>query len=99
MGKDKAHNFGGVGPYVAPQGKINDYEFQQNKGAVTEEERHPFNRPEVAGSVEGGESPKGAAMATGEEDEVTAEHESAAAMNADVPQPPGGSETTEGQPT
>ena len=32
-------------------------------------------------------------------DELEAEQESAAAMDADVPQPPGADETTEGQPS
>ncbi|HEY0545014.1 MAG TPA: hypothetical protein VGC91_06425 [Pyrinomonadaceae bacterium] len=34
-----------------------------------------------------------------QEDELEAEQESAAAMDADVPQPPGADETTEGQPS
>ena len=34
-----------------------------------------------------------------QENELEAEHESAAAMDADVPQPPGTDETTEGQPS
>jgi hypothetical protein len=34
-----------------------------------------------------------------EEDELEAEQESAAAMDADVPQPPGADQTTEGQPS
>lgn len=34
-----------------------------------------------------------------EEHELEAEEESAAAMDAEVPQPPGASETTEGQPS
>jgi hypothetical protein len=34
-----------------------------------------------------------------EEHELEAEEESAAAMDADVPQPPAASETTEGQPS
>jgi hypothetical protein len=34
-----------------------------------------------------------------QENELEAEQESAAAMDADVPQPPGASETTEGQPS
>jgi hypothetical protein len=34
-----------------------------------------------------------------EENELEAEQESAAAMDADVPQPPGADETTEGQPS
>ena len=33
------------------------------------------------------------------ENELEAEQESAAAMDADVPQPPGADETTEGQPS
>lgn len=33
------------------------------------------------------------------EDELEAEQDSAAAMDADVPQPPGADETTEGQPS
>ena len=34
-----------------------------------------------------------------EENELQAEEESAAAMDADVPQPPDASQTTEGQPS
>lgn len=34
-----------------------------------------------------------------EENELEAEQESAAAMDADVPQPPGADSTTEGQPS
>lgn len=34
-----------------------------------------------------------------QQDELEAEQESAAAMDADVPQPPGAEETTEGQPS
>ena len=34
-----------------------------------------------------------------QENELEAEHESAAAMDSDVPQPPDASETTEGQPS
>ena len=34
-----------------------------------------------------------------QEDELEAEQESAAAMDADVPQPPQADETTEGQPS
>ena len=34
-----------------------------------------------------------------QENELEAEEESAAAMDADVPQPPDASETTEGQPS
>ena len=38
--------------------------------------------------------------ASGNQDEsLEAEQESAAAMDADVPQPPGADETTEGQPS
>lgn len=42
-----------------------------------------------------GDSPTGNEQA----DELEAEQESAAAMDADVPQPPGADETTEGQPS
>jgi hypothetical protein len=41
----------------------------------------------------------GASGDTLEEHEPEAEQESAAAMDADVPQPPGAEETTEGQPS
>lgn len=34
-----------------------------------------------------------------QEDELEAEQESAEAMDAEVPQPPGANETTEGQPS
>ncbi len=44
----------------------------------------------------GGDSPK---EAFDIEDELEAEQESAAAMGADVPQPPESDETTEGQPS
>ncbi|HYO62486.1 MAG TPA: hypothetical protein VER08_02400 [Pyrinomonadaceae bacterium] len=36
---------------------------------------------------------------TNEEHELEAEQESAEAMDSEVPQPPGASETTEGQPS
>jgi hypothetical protein len=36
---------------------------------------------------------------TDEQEELEAEQDSAAAMDADVPQPPGADETTEGQPS
>ncbi|HEY6187220.1 MAG TPA: hypothetical protein VIW80_06065 [Pyrinomonadaceae bacterium] len=38
-------------------------------------------------------------QATDDRDELEAEQESAAAMDADVPQPPGADQTTEGQPS
>ena len=40
-----------------------------------------------------------AATRANEEHELEAEEESAAAMDADVPQPPGADKTTEGQPS
>jgi hypothetical protein len=48
-----------------------------------------------------GEGDAGPDDRTGEggENELEAEQESAAAMDADVPQPPGADETTEGQPS
>jgi hypothetical protein len=44
---------------------------------------------------------QGKTGSTGEdqENELEAEQESAAAMDADVPQPPGADQTTEGQPS
>jgi hypothetical protein len=48
------------------------------------------------------EENSGAAQATArdnEENELEAEQESAEAMDAEVPQPPGAEETTEGQPS
>ena len=47
----------------------------------------------------GQDSAGGATGDTLEEHEPEAEQESAAAMDADVPQPPGATETTEGQPS
>jgi hypothetical protein len=45
--------------------------------------------------VASGENPAG----NEQQDELEAEQESAAAMDADVPQPPGADDTTEGQPS
>ncbi|MCA1565693.1 MAG: hypothetical protein LC803_08645 [Acidobacteria bacterium] len=42
---------------------------------------------------------RGGAAGAGHEGEPEAEQESAAAMDAEVPQPPDASETTEGQPS
>lgn len=42
---------------------------------------------------------EGRDVSGGEENELEAEAESAAAMDADVPQPPQADETTEGQPS
>ena len=50
-------------------------------------------------SASGGADSSGAAGETLEQHEPEAEQESAAAMDADVPQPPGAEETTEGQPS
>jgi hypothetical protein len=44
-------------------------------------------------------SDTGADEAGDEQEELEAEQESAAAMDADVPQPPGADQTTEGQPS
>ena len=63
------------------------------------------DRPKREGSDEAGK--RGAQGSTAAEDparnnqenELEAEQESAAAMNADVPQPPDASKTTEGQPS
>lgn len=52
----------------------------------------------------GGEEPRASETTDAEttdtqDNELEAEQESAAAMDADVPQPPGANETTEGQPS
>jgi hypothetical protein len=47
---------------------------------------------------EGGAGPEDRTGAN-DENELEAEQESAAAMDADVPQPPGADQTTEGQPS
>lgn len=58
-------------------------------------------REAATGGQAGGETSEGGTAAAGtlQENEPEAEQESAAAMDADVPQPPGTSETTEGQPS
>jgi hypothetical protein len=53
---------------------------------------------ETAGGGQAGEN-RGGAAGAGHEGEPEAEQESAAAMDAEVPQPPDASETTEGQPS
>ena len=52
----------------------------------------------TGGSGRAGENREGA-DGVGHEGEPEAEQESAAAMDAEVPQPPDASETTEGQPS
>jgi hypothetical protein len=52
----------------------------------------------TTGGGQAGEN-RGGAAGAGHEGEPEAEQESAAAMDAEVPQPPGASETTEGQPS
>ena len=47
----------------------------------------------------GGSAPEGDEARNNQENELEAEQESAEAMDAEVPQPPGASETTEGQPS
>lgn len=48
---------------------------------------------------QGARGPQQDAARDNEEHELQAEQESADAMDAEVPQPPGASETTEGQPS
>jgi hypothetical protein len=48
---------------------------------------------------QGAKSDSGAAQGREEQEKLEAEQESAAAMDADVPQPPGADQTTEGQPS
>ena len=54
-------------------------------------------RPDAPGQGARGSQPD--AARDNEEHELEAEQESADAMDAEVPQPPGASETTEGQPS
>ena len=44
-------------------------------------------------------APDGGATRNNQENELEAEQESAEAMDAEVPQPPGADQTTEGQPS
>ena len=46
-----------------------------------------------------GSAPESDATRNNQENELEAEQESAEAMDAEVPQPPGANETTEGQPS
>ena len=63
-------------------------------------EGHSAAATSAESGVQDSESGKtGASGDTLEEHEPEAEQESAAAMDADVPQPPGASQTTEGQPS
>ncbi|HEV2803146.1 MAG TPA: hypothetical protein VGW12_21950 [Pyrinomonadaceae bacterium] len=55
-------------------------------------------REAAAGGGQAGEN-RGGSAGAGHEGEPEAEQESAAAMDAEVPQPPGAAETTEGQPS
>lgn len=54
--------------------------------------------PATTGGGQAGEN-RGGTAGAGHEGEPEAEQESAAAMDAEVPQPPGATETTEGQPS
>ena len=56
-------------------------------------------REAATGGVQSGETGGGAGAGALQEAEPEAEQESAAAMDADVPQPPDTAETTEGQPS
>ena len=56
-------------------------------------------REAATGGAQSADEAGGAAGGALQEAEPEAEQESAAAMDADVPQPPGTSETTEGQPS
>lgn len=51
------------------------------------------------GKTERGDAEESNSARDNEEHELEAEEESAAAMDADVPQPPDASRTTEGQPS
>lgn len=51
------------------------------------------------GSTATGSAPDSDPTRNNQDDELEAEQESAEAMDAEVPQPPGADETTEGQPS
>jgi hypothetical protein len=51
------------------------------------------------GSATRGSAPDSEPTRNNQENELEAEQESAEAMDAEVPQPPGAAETTEGQPS
>jgi hypothetical protein len=53
----------------------------------------------AAARAAGAQQQGGEAGRAEEENELEAEQESAEAMDAEVPQPPGASQTTEGQPS
>ena len=57
------------------------------------------NQSGDAGTSSGGKAAEKRPTHNEHEGEPEAEQESAAAMDADVPQPPSASETTEGQPS
>ena len=59
------------------------------------QEERAAARSAAAGAQQGG----GDAARADEENELEAEQESAEAMDAEVPQPPGAAGTTEGQPS
>jgi hypothetical protein len=58
------------------------------------QEERAAARASSAGVRQGGDAAR-----AGEENELEAEQESAEAMDAEVPQPPGAPRTTEGQPS
>lgn len=53
----------------------------------------------TGGATGTGGAPKSVPTRTSQENELEAEQESAEAMDAEVPQPPGADKTTEGQPS
>lgn len=56
-------------------------------------------REEMSETGQGRTGRSGEEQTTDDRDELEAEQESAAAMDADVPQPPDADQTTEGQPS
>ena len=56
-------------------------------------------REDMSETTRGKMNDPGEEQAVDKDDELEAEQESAAAMDADVPQPPGADQTTEGQPS
>lgn len=56
------------------------------------------NKP-TSGATGTGSAPENDPARDNQENELEAEQESAEAMDAEVPQPPGANQTTEGQPS
>jgi hypothetical protein len=72
---------------------------QQRELNSMAEQTGNVNERQGSASEQAGEETGANKTVDNQEDELEAEQESAAAMDADVPQPPGADSTTEGQPS